>query len=105
MLLLYFVIIYIIATSGSGDYQPVSAPITFQPGSANGAEMCTSVAVISDNLVETEESFQVMLSLVTAGTSFTLGSNVSTVTLINTDGICVLHLLTILSFLSILIRT
>lgn len=74
------------ATSGSGDYESFSLPVTFPLGSADGAEMCASVAVNSDNLVEFEENFTVKLALVTAGASLGLGSNTSTITLTDSDG-------------------
>lgn len=61
--------------------------ITFPTGSAGGAEMCASVTVNSDHMVETEEYFIVMLALETSGTSLSLGRNTSVITLIDSDGI------------------
>lgn len=61
-------------------------PLTFPSGSEDSAEMCASVSVNSDNLVELEEDFTITLSLVTLGAIFTLGNNVSAVTLIDSDG-------------------
>jgi hypothetical protein len=75
-----------VATSGSGDYEPLVAPVTFPAGSADGTRMCTSVTVNSDYLVEAEEYFTVRLALVSSGTSFILGNATSTITLIDSDG-------------------
>lgn len=75
-----------IATSASGDYDLLSTQLTFPNGSEDGAEMCASVAVNSDNLVEFEEDFTIALSLVTFGTSLNIGNNLSAVTLIDNDG-------------------
>lgn len=62
--------------------------LTFASGSAGGAEVCASVAMISDNLVESDEHFIVELSLVTlAGTSLQLGNMQTTVTIIDSDGV------------------
>lgn len=77
---------YHTATSGSGDYEPLVAPVTFTTGSAHGAEMCVSVTVNSDGLVETKEHFTVRLALVTSGTSFILGNTNSTIALLDSDG-------------------
>lgn len=74
------------ATSGSGDYEPLAEPVTFPAGSADGAEMCVSVSVNSDHLVEAEENVTVRLALVTAGTGFALGNATSTIALIDSDG-------------------
>jgi hypothetical protein len=74
------------ATSGGGDYEPLLVPITFRTGSANGAELCAPVTVNSDNLVETEEHFTVVLELVTSGTSLSLGGNTTSMTLVDSDG-------------------
>ena len=80
-------LLYHTATSGSGDYEPLAAPVTFPAGSADGAEMCAYVILNSDYLVESEEYFTAKLTLVTSGTSFTLGNTTSTIALIDSDGI------------------
>lgn len=62
-------------------------PLTFPSGTADGAEMCAPVIVNSDNLVEHEENFSVVLALVTSGTSLSLGRNMSAITLLDSEGI------------------
>lgn len=74
------------ATIISGDYDLLLVTITFPSGSADGDEMCASVTVNSDNLVEFKENFTVNLALVTSDASLSLGSNTSTITLIDSDG-------------------
>lgn len=74
------------ATSSSGDYDPISVPVTFSNGSADGTETCVFITVNSDGKVESEEYFTVMMALVTSGTSLSLGNKTSSVTLIDSDG-------------------
>ena len=74
------------ATSASGDYDILSIQLIFPSGSEDNAEMCASVSVNSDNLVEFEEDFTIMLSLVTFGASLNLGNNASAVILTDSDG-------------------
>lgn len=80
----------ITATTSNGDFSFTSMAQTFASGSANGAEMCASVSLMSDNLVESDENFTVELSLLTlAGTSLRLGNTETSVTIIDTDGMYV----------------
>lgn len=61
--------------------------LTFGPGSTNGAELCAPVTADSDNLVESDEDFRVVLTMVTpTGTSFHLGNTGTVVTLTDSDG-------------------
>lgn len=60
--------------------------MTFAPGSGDGALMCSSISVLSDNVTEFEEDFTVSLALVTAGDSLSIGNNATTVTHIDDDG-------------------
>lgn len=73
------------ATSGHGDYDVLSRPVTFPNGSGDGAETCVSITVHSDNVVESEENFTVMLVLTTTGTSFMTRDNTSTLRVIVMD--------------------
>ena len=71
-----------------GDFTFTSVTLTFATGSADGAEMCASVAVVIDNLVESDEDFTIELSLVTlAGTSLRLGNTEAAVTIVDSDGV------------------
>jgi hypothetical protein len=76
------------AASSDNDYSSLSKFITFVNGSSDGAEMCVSLTVNSDSLVEYEEYFVVHQSLVTSGASLSIGNNVSIVTIIDSDGVC-----------------
>lgn len=53
-----------------GDFSLDSMPLTFTPGSVEGAEFCVSPTVYSDNLVEPEEVFVIILNLVSSKESF-----------------------------------
>ena len=82
---MYFVSVGI-ATSEGGDYEPLYVSITFPTGSTDGANVCASLTVNSDNLVETEECFTVVWALITSGTSLGLGWNMTTIFLNDSDG-------------------
>ena len=79
------------ATSGHGDYETLSMSVTFPTGSNDGTERCVSVNVHTDNAVESEEYFTVMLALVTTGTSFKIGNDTSTIVVMDSDGMLTLH--------------
>lgn len=78
---------YTVATISGGDFTSVSMLLTFGPDSADGAEMCASVTANSDNLVELEEDFTVILSLVTLGASLSVGNAATIVAVADSDGI------------------
>ena len=61
--------------------------VTFIPGSEDGDSMCVTVPVISDSLVEYEEDFIVTLELVTSGVNLNLGNTITTVTIMDSNGI------------------
>lgn len=91
--------IKLIATVEDGDFSSLLMPLTFAPGSSDGAEMCASVIANSDDLVESEEYFVVQLALVTpAGNNLRLGNSETTITLTDSDGtysytLCLVHVL------------
>ena len=74
------------ATSVDGDYDFFSMIFTFTPGSADRAEKCGFITILSDNMVEGRESFTVKLSLLTAGENLFTRNNVTAVILIDSDG-------------------
>lgn len=84
--------LYFSATIGDGDYSSLSQSLTFAPGSGDGARICSSVAILSDNVTELEENFSIALNLVTAGESLSVGNNVTLVTLTDSDGMYKLEL-------------
>jgi hypothetical protein len=69
-----------------GDISALTMPLTFAPGSSDGAEVCTSVTASDDNLVECDEELTIMLSLVTTGARLSLGNNATSVTVSDNDG-------------------
>ena len=79
--------VLIVAASGSGDYGLLSTWITFPNGSTDGAENCTSVTVYPDKLVELEENFTVVIDLITTGANLNVGNNISSITLLDDDGV------------------
>jgi hypothetical protein len=54
------------ALAGS-DYTAVSMNFTFASGSPAGAQMCLTVAINDDNIIEVDETFTVILSLLSSG--------------------------------------
>ena len=74
------------ATNIDGDFPSVFTLLTFGLGSTDGADMCTSLTANADYLVEYEEDFALMLNLETAGASLSLGNGVTTITIIDGDG-------------------
>lgn len=78
--------VYLAATS-SNDFMALSSvPLTFSPGSGNGAIACTNLVAMSDNLVEGKEDFRLSLVQITSGTSLSLANNSTAVSLIDGDG-------------------
>jgi hypothetical protein len=61
-------------------------PLSFPPGSADGATQCASLTANADDLVEGEEGFTVALAISTLGASFRLGNAVTAVTITDADG-------------------
>ena len=85
-----FTLITFTATTRDADFSLTSMTLTFASGSAGGSEMCASITVVSDYIVESDENFTVELSLLTlAGTSLRLGNTETTVTIVDSDGMVV----------------
>ena len=61
-------------------------PLTFGPGSADSAEVCTTLSAVDDNIVEGDEGFTVLLALTTPGPSLTILNNVTPVVIRDNDG-------------------
>lgn len=77
---------FIVGTAGD-DYSPLSSvSLTFSAGSIDGVEKCITVNAASDDLVECDEEFKVVLALSTPGISLALGNNITAVKLIDGDG-------------------
>jgi hypothetical protein len=74
------------AANIGGDFASFFQSLTFSPGSGNGAQLCSSLIVLPDNVTELEESFFIVLNLLTAGNSFHLGNNITHVTHTDDDG-------------------
>lgn len=76
-------IIYILAYAGDFEYH--SLPLTFAPGFHHGAQICSSIEIISDTKAEGEEEFSVILNIGSRA-SVRLGNNVTTVVITDDDG-------------------
>lgn len=74
------------ASADDGDFIMISVTLTFAPNSSSGAEMCTSVTILFDNMMEENELFTVSLSLETVTDSLRLGNDLTEVNL--TDPTC-----------------
>lgn len=71
------------------DFSSSSIPLTFGPGSANGAEACSMLSADDDTIVEGDEEFTVVLALTTPGPSLIVQNNVTPVVIIDNDGRCI----------------
>ena len=60
-------------------------PVIFAPGSTDDAEMCVSVTILSDTLVECDEYFTVMLGAPN-GVNLTIGNDAINVTIHESSG-------------------
>ena len=68
------------------DFSSFTQSLTFSPGSGHGALLCSSLIVLPDNVTELEENFFIVLDLVTAEDSLSLGNSITHVT--HTDDDC-----------------
>ena len=59
--------------------------MTFMVGDADGQERCATIALTEDDLVECEEDFTVSLALVTSNPNLSLGTEITTVTISDSD--------------------
>lgn len=79
---------FTIGTANSSDFSTLSSmPLTFSPLSVNGAEECTNLTAVSDSLVESEESFTIILEFVTSDEILRLGNAITMVTITDIDGV------------------
>lgn len=83
-----------VATVANGDFSSLSVPLTFAPGSADGAEMCAPITANVDNLVEPEEHFTVTLTSVTTSSvsGLKLGNTQTVVAVSDSDGMFIILL-------------
>lgn len=80
-------VFFFVATSE--DFSPLLLmPLIFSPQSVNGTRSCANLTVFADNLVECDkEIFTVTIDLATADESFRITNDITTVTIINIDGV------------------
>ena len=64
----------------------LSTLLSFTPGASNDDMVCTNVTLASDELVECEEEFSLVLTLSTEGDNLFLGNSVTAITLLDSDG-------------------
>ena len=62
-------------------------PLTFASGSRNGTEVCVSLAANTDDEVECEEDFTVLLALLTPGNNLNLVNTATAIKIVDTNGI------------------
>ena len=72
-----------ICISTAGDFESGDRVLLFSP---NVSTACASIGVFSDNLVESDEIFNVSLLLQANQTFTELGSSIATATIIDSDG-------------------
>ena len=68
-----------------GDYMALSSePVMYGPGDTPGTAMsCVNVTIIDEDIVENDETFDIMLS--SSDPRVTLGTNQATATITNDD--------------------
>ena len=76
-------IYYIVSPTAAIDYATVTAQLTFQ---ATVALQCSSISIVDDNILESDEVFSVQLS--TLDPDVNLTTSTATVTIENNDGEC-----------------
>ena len=68
------------------DYQSLlNKPVMFYVGERNGSERCTNVTLNEDLLVECEEEFSVSLMIATDKPNLSLGNDVISVTIVDSN--------------------
>lgn len=77
---------YSVTATTGGDYDQIFTPVTFLSSSVDGAERCIPVGVKFDGMVEHQEDFVAQLDLVTLEPNFSIGNNMSSVIIIDSDG-------------------
>lgn len=75
------------ASVDDGDFLPFMMTLTFPSGSSDGNMACANITVLSDNMVEFEESLSVELNLENEMDSLSIGNRSTTVKLLDSDGI------------------
>ena len=66
---------------------PFTLSLTFVTGSGNGAQICASWTARTDDLVEGDEEFTLVLALVTPERGFNLDNPATNITILDVDGI------------------
>ncbi len=69
-----------------GDFDILTMPVVFLPGSPDGDTVCVNVTVLADAMVERVMNFTVELTLDTVGDSLSLGNDATLVVLVDSDG-------------------
>ena len=60
--------------------------LTFSINSTNGDTQCLNVSVTDDTLVEMNETFSMVLTIVTTGLGVTIGDNITTFIIEDNEG-------------------
>ena len=73
-----------ITAMASSDYDSLSSAVIFASGSNDRDSECVNVTITEDSVFETNETFT--LTLTTLDPNVMLGNNVTTITVVDTDG-------------------
>lgn len=76
---------YPFAATGADFTGPSSLVQTFVTGSGNGAQRCASLSAVTDNLIEGDEEFDLMLVLVAPGGSLNLENSATSIIIKDVD--------------------
>ena len=81
-----------VATDRS-DYLGVSMDLVFTAGTSNGTMQCLDVAIYGDSLFEGDKTFTVTLTLNNPRNTVELGNNMTTITILDNDGMYCISLI------------
>lgn len=80
----------LLTTATAVDYStPFTLSLTFVTGSGNGAQICASWTARTDDLVEGDEEFNLVLTLETPERGLNLGNSATNIVIMDVDGIVV----------------
>ena len=68
------------------DFTELSTSLEFPAGSPEGTTRCLNITINEDTLIEGNETFSVMLTLISTELGVTMGNSITTVTILDNEG-------------------
>ncbi len=82
-------IICLVSATAGDDYENTTLVLIFPAGSIDSDTQCLNITINTDTLVEGEETFTVTLTLLTTGLGVFTENDLTTVTIMDDEGILV----------------